>query len=127
MSLVGKPRGDLEFQKFTEVGGEVAIRTDGTFQQSGLTVLGRTTMLAVDSSTWYAAPTTALTGRNNIEIQNPSNATADLLWVYDNAVGATVGFHIPPGGSRSIAITDSILVYVRTVSGSITVVVEELS
>lgn len=129
MSLSGIPRSDLEFRKFTEVGGEPAVRTTatGTFQQTGLKVLGKTTMLSVDDTAWYAAPATALSGRNNIEIQNPSNATSDLLWVYDNSSGPTVGFHIHPGASRSLSITDSIHVYVRTVSGSTTVVVEELS
>lgn len=51
MSLNGIPRGDLEFRKFTEIGGEPAVRTTatGTFSQTGLHTLGRTTMLAVDS------------------------------------------------------------------------------
>lgn len=105
------------------IGGVVS----GTFQPTGLQVAGKTTMLSIDSSAWYAAPVTPLTGRNNIEIQNPSTSTSDMLWVYDNTVGATVGFHVTPGSSRSIAIKGSIPVYVRMVSGAATVVVEELA
>jgi hypothetical protein len=56
MSLNGIPRGDLEFRKFTEVGGEPAVRTTatGTFSQTGLHTLGRTTMLTVFSTSYQA-------------------------------------------------------------------------
>ncbi len=118
----------------TDVMGVMSLNTNitggvvsGTFQQSGLTKQGRVTMLTIDSTTWYEAPASALSDRNNIEIQNPSTSASNIVWNYDNTAPATAGFQVPPGASRSLAITGSIPVYIRMVSGSATAVVEELA
>jgi hypothetical protein len=113
------------------VSGAVSIinALSGAFQPEGLTVQGLTTMVPIDSNAWYQTPPVPLLIRNNIEIQNPSNSPADMLWVYDPTMPATAGFHVSPGGSRSIQIRGDIPVYTRLapVSGSIEVVCEELA
>jgi hypothetical protein len=114
---------NLDDEGNTEISGAVT----GSFSPSGLKTRGLITMLAIDSSQWYEAPSAPLTGRNNIDIQNPSNSPSDMLWEYDPAAPSTSGFHVPPGSDRSVSVQGSIPIYVRLISGSTTVVVEELA
>lgn len=100
----------------------------GSFTPSGLKTAGKTTMLTISNDQWYEVPASPLTGRNNVELQNPSTSALDVIWNYDNTKPLTEGIRTPPGGSRSIAITNGIPVYV-TLSGvgPVVVAVEELS
>ena len=118
---------------FTVIDGIAYLNTNvngivtGTFTPSGLTTKGIITMLTIDNTKWYLAPASPLLLRNNIQVQNPSSSTSDIIWGYDNTQPLSTGLHIPPGASYSVAIRGSIPVYL-TAASTTTIVcpVEEL-
>lgn len=120
---------DRESQKFEELdGGLVAVRTSvtGTITPTGLKNGGRITEMTIDDSQWWPLPASALSGRNGLALQNQSTSS-DLKINYDNSTAGYIGVKIPPLGERFWDITDAVIVYARTQSGSITVAVEEIS
>jgi hypothetical protein len=135
-------RGGREFEKFRQTpSGKtvVAVTADtdapmpisgavtGSFSASGLTIGGLITQLSIDASAWYPAPTTALADRNNITVQNISGNGGVVLWNYSGSAPATEGFRIEDGGFKSVAITETIPVFLRMLSGSGTVTVDEVA
>jgi hypothetical protein len=124
---------DLERAKFVDPDetGDVAVRVfadnfSGTFTPSGLNVSGRVTEVTLSDSAWTALPTTALTNRNAISIQNWSGTQIKVN--YNNGVSGYVGMVITgSGGERSYDITDDIVIYAKAQSGTPTITVEELA
>lgn len=100
-------------------GGSIGVTT------SGLEIAGKVTEVALNSATWTALPATALANRNAICIQNPTGIEIKIN--YDNSVVGYVGVIIGPSGERYYDITDSIVIYAKSASGTPTVNVEELS
>ena len=124
-------KNTLEQQKFVECDdGSVAVRTSlcgGTaaFTPSGLTTAGRVTEVQLNSSSWVALPPSPLLNRNAICIQNASGIEIKIN--YDNAVATYTGIIVPAGGQRYYDITDSIVIYAKSLSGTPTVTIEEIS
>ena len=107
----------------------VAGIVTGTFSQTGLTKGGLITMMTVDATAWVEVPASALVGRNNVVVQNLSTAGAIMLWNYNPAASVTSGIQVPQGGSRSLAVTGSIPIYIRMApgAGATLIAVEELA
>lgn len=118
-----------EINKFVECDGNTAVRTQlcgsAVFRPSGLNIAGKITIVSVNSSTWTALPATALTDRNAICIQNRSGSEIKLN--YDNGVSGYVGVVVPNLGERYYDITDNILIYAKSASGTVDVTIEEIS
>lgn len=120
-------------QTGTAIGAKVAADVnilnaiEGSVQFQGLRTQGRITHLGLTAGSWTPLPASALSDRNSICIQNISGSSAVVLINYSVMAPSTEGFRIPDGGFKSMAITDGIQVYGRMLSGSGTVVVEELA
>lgn len=96
-------------------------------QTTGLRVAGRVTIVALNSSTWTALPTTALSNRNAVAIQN-EDTSIKVKVNYSNSVSGFTGMTIfPNGGERQYNISDNIILYAKCESGTVNVTVEELS
>jgi hypothetical protein len=131
-TVLPKTVEDREFGKFELDGeGKVRVRTTtegtltGEIRPSGLTNGGKVTEVTINSATWTALPPTALTDRNALGIQNVS--AQDIKINFDNGVSGFVGMVIGPGSERTYDITDQIVVYAKSSSGTITINVEEIS
>lgn len=101
------------------------FRTVGISTPAGLRTAGRVTEVQLNASTWTALPPSALSDRNAVSIQNPS--AIEIKVNYSDAVVGYVGMVIGAGGERFYDITDDILIYAKSASGTPTVNVEELS
>lgn len=100
----------------------------GSFTPSGLTIQGLITQVTLIDTDWVPLPATALTARNHIRVDN-FNGTNDMLIQYaDKALpGISYGKTIPQGSWDGWDITDSIVLYGRAVTGSFSVIVEEIA
>lgn len=101
------------------------FRTSGIATPAGLRTAGLVTAVALNSTTWTALPPSALTGRNALSIQNPS--AIEIKINYSAVIVGYVGMVIGSGGERFYDITDDILVYGKSASGTPTINIEELS
>ena len=100
------------------------LQIEGEFSASGLQNAGRHTEITLNDTGWTELPTTPLTDRNAIAIQNNSNV--DIKVNFTTSVGY-VGMTIKPGAERTYDIKDTILVYGRALSGTPVIDIEELS
>lgn len=122
---------DREYQKFIDIApNETAVRVSGTnfsgsFSLSGLSVAGRISVVTINSTTWTALPTTPLANRNAILIQNQTSVQAKLN--YDPSAIGYVGIWINANGEAYRDIKDNIIIYAKCASGTIDLVIEELS
>ncbi len=97
----------------------------GELSQSGLKKAGRVTEVELNDTSWTALPPVPLTDRNAISIQNESGTPMKLNYMDNN--GISTGVTIRHNGERYYDIKDSIIQYGRSTSGTITIIVEELS
>ena len=122
---------DREYDKFVDDGsGNTAVRVSGanfsgSFSVSGLKNGGKVTEVTIDDTSWTALPTSALSNRNAMAIQNYSGQ--DVKLNYDNAIVGYVGVLLKDGNERFYDISDSIIIYAKSSSSSCTLIVEELS
>ena len=120
----------------TDVAGDkvaldVAIKEgtgiSGDFTPGGLRNAGLYTAVSIPDNAWVAIPSTALTDRNQINIQN---FTGFEMKVNHSGTGgyADNGMRIPSGTERFYQITEGIAVYARMApgAGTQTIDVEEL-
>ena len=125
-SLINEPRAWK-----TELEGSVKVQklwtsASGSIKPSGLNIGGRVTEVELVDTAWRALPTVALEKRNAIAIQNESGS--DIKINYINTVGVTIGMTIKAnGGERYYDISDSIVIYGRSTSGTVNVNVEEIA
>ena len=99
----------------------------GTFTFTGLSVGGRITEVALTDAAWVALPAAALADRNSIAVQNISGNGNTVLYNYSNVAPSTEGWRIEDGGFKSVAITDSIIVYARMLSGTGSIAIDEVA
>lgn len=92
---------------------------------SGLKTKGLITEITLNDTTFVALPTTALTGRSAIGIQNPSGIIIKLNFIV--SPGGFIGWNIGPAGEFYTDITDAIEVFARATSGTPTITIMELS
>lgn len=105
------------------VGGSVTGEV--TFQ--GLSIEGKVTLVNLDDTTWTLLPSTALTNRNSITLQNQSDNGRTILINYSNTAPSGEGIRIEDGGYRALAIRPGIVVYGRMKVGTGVCAVEELA
>lgn len=92
---------------------------------SGLTIGGKITEVTLNSSTWTALPATAFSQRNGMGFQNPS--AIEIKVNFDNGVGTFTGWSVKPNGELFIDVSDSVIVYAKSASGTPTVTVMEVA
>lgn len=97
----------------------------GEFSPSGLKNGGKMTVVTLTDSEWTPLPPTALTKRNTISVQNQS--AGDMKIQFDNTTVGFVGTLLSPNAERFYDITDSIIIYGKSRSGNIDILIEELS
>lgn len=105
-----------------------ALRTSsvgGAGHPTGLNNGGLMTEVEINATTWTALPPAPLLNRNAISIQNSSNLEIKINY-RDDIVGY-VGMVMVAGGERFYDITDAIQIYAKSLSGTPTINVEELS
>lgn len=120
-------RHDRDFHSYEDTADGPAKRITGSLgvTPSGLNTAGKITEISISSSGWTALPASPLANRNAISIQNRSGGEIKIN--YDNGVSGYTGVVIPNGGERYYDITDSIVIYAKSQSGTRAIVVEELS
>lgn len=119
---------DRELKKFDlNEDGDVIVRTSvaGTIKVSGLNVAGRVTEVTLVDFEWRALPVSALANRNALAIQNVSGSEIKLN--YDPLVTGYVGIAMPNGRERTYDISQNIVLYGKSQSGSVVINVEEIS
>jgi len=92
---------------------------------AGLKNGGRVTEVTLNSATWTALPPTPLTARNALAVQNSSGI--EIKVNYSAGIAGYHGIIIAAGSERSYDITDAIVLYAKSASGTPTINVEELS
>lgn len=101
------------------------VNFTGTVSTSGLSIAGRISIVPINSVTWTALPAAPLANRNAILVQNQTGVQAKLN--YDPSVVGFVGIWINANGEAYREIRDNIVLYAKCASGTIDLVVEELS
>ena len=122
----------LERYSYTDCSGEVAQRVKvcnnvPTFP-SGLFNAGLVTEVTLSTASWTALPTTALTDRNAIAIQNTTGFQIKLN--YSSGISGYVGIIVENDSERFYNVTDDIVIFAKlepAASGASDVTVEELS
>ncbi len=104
------------------VGGTVITSSSAP---SGLRTGGLVTVVALNSSTWTALPATPLSGRNAVAVQNYSGIEIKIN--YDTGVAGYVGMTVIDKSERQYDITDAIILYAKSASGTPSVNVEEIA
>lgn len=83
------------------------------------------TVVALDDASWTPLPAAALTSRKTMAIQNQSGAGLTIILNFTGT--GTDGWRVPNNSSKVLSVGDSVIVYGRMLSGSGTVLVEELA
>lgn len=92
---------------------------------AGLSTAGKITEIAINSTGWTALPTTALSNRNGIGIQNPNGVEIKIN--FDNSEPSYVGWRISPNGETFLDIKDSVIIYARAAAGTPTLTLMEVA
>jgi type 1 fimbria pilin len=102
---------------------------DGDVIIKGLETAATSSRITLVNTQWRALPTTTLTDRRVVIVQNQSGNGATILLNYSNTAAANLGFRVLDGGHREILIGDGLTLYGRiqapTATG--TAYVEELA
>lgn len=97
----------------------------GSLTPSGLNIGGKVTEVTLNAVTWTALPPTAQEQRNALSVQNTSNINIKVN--YSSSIVGYVGMLVAIGAERQYDITDTIILYGKSESGTPTVNVEELA
>lgn len=100
----------------------------GTFKPTGLNNGGKVTPVTVTDAGWVALPPAPLAGRNAIRIQNQSAVQIKTNYDFTGPLPAGYeGMWIKPNGETYYDITDQVIIYAKAETGSIDILVEEIS
>ena len=104
-----------------------ALTVTGTVRAlpAGLTTAGLVTSVSINNSSWTALPATPLTGGNALSIQNYSGDEIKIN--YSDSVSGYVGVAIQNASERSYDLSGSVIIYAKSKTGPVTVIVEELA
>lgn len=116
---------DLSSPQLYALRTKIIDALEGSFKPSGLNEGGKITEVSINSSIWTELPSTALTNRNAICIQNSSGVEIKLN--YDNTVETYTGIAMQTGSERYYDISDQIKLYAKSTSGTVTIVIEEIA
>jgi hypothetical protein len=131
---IDKNINTLEKDKFFETTDlKTAVRVgfsedttfSGEFTPGGLKIAGRVTIVSIDDTNWTALPATALANRNAISVINRSGVQIKLN--YSASVSGYIGVPVDNGSERFYDISDQIVVYGKSSSGSAELIIEELA
>lgn len=103
----------------------ISATVSGQVTLKGLNIAGWMTPVTLNSTTWTALPATPLANRNAIRIQNQS--AIEIKTNYNPMQAGYVGIIIAANGSDAYDITENIIIYAKSSSGTPTIMVEELS
>jgi hypothetical protein len=98
---------------------------DVTASFSGLRVGGRITEVTLNATTWTALPTTALSGRNALAMQNRSGIEMKIN--YNSSQVGYVGIVIADNSERQYDIKETVTIYGKSASGTPIMFVEEIA
>ena len=128
-----------EYITKTDVSGDkvaldVAVQTGtitGTVVPSGFTTAGKLTKETIDDTQWWPLPSSKLTNRNTLGVQNKTGQSVYLAW-YDGGIPAFVatdGWELADNAEFFTSIDDSTAgtLYARTASGSVDLKLMEIS
>jgi len=110
-----------EYYVLTKIKDAIA----GSFEPSGLNIGGRILVQQINSTNWTALPLVPLTNRNAICIQNRSGVEVAINYT-DTELGF-VGIRMDNGAERYYDIKDSIILYAKSSSGIVDLIIEELA
>lgn len=96
---------------------------DASFQPDGY-VAGIITKVTLSDSAWTALPTTALIDRQTVSLQNRSGQNIYVNYV--NTANVADSWVIPDQYERSWPVQEGAVIYARSSSGSVDIIVEEL-
>lgn len=105
----------------TEITGTVDF--DVTIRNSGLVTI----ISGISDTSWIEAPTVAMTGRKFVLVQNQSDNGGVVQWAYasESASATALGIRIEDGGFKDRVVGSGITVFVKMLSGSGTIAIEE--
>lgn len=126
-SISGKDFDDAQGNPQRALYVAVGDTDSATFRPGGLMNSGRHQEVSISDSGWTALPSSPLSGRHQINIQNFSGYEVKIN--ADNSVSGYIGMRIPDSNERFYQVTDSIVLYAKAESGagSIVIDVEELA
>lgn len=101
------------------------VSVTGSVQIKGLSIAGRISIVSIDNLTWTALPAAALTNRNGMSIQNIANQNIKLQ--YDPLTVGWIGVQMVPGSERFYDIQQTIIIYAKSQTSAVDILVEELS
>lgn len=96
-----------------------------TSKPAGLENQGLITRVTLNSTTWTALPASALVDRNGLGIQNDSNVKIKLN--FDNTEPSFIGWGVNANGETFLDISNSVVVYAKSESGTPTITVMEVA
>ena len=102
-----------------------SVSISGGVKTQGLTLGGLVTEVVLNDTTWTALPAPPLPSRNAVSIQNFSGQLIKLN--YNPATVGLVGVNVMDQNERFYDISDTILIYGKSTSGTCTIVVEEIA
>lgn len=97
----------------------------GSVQIAGLSIAGRISIVSIDNLTWTPLPLVPLADRNGISVQNISGQNIKLQ--YDAGTVGWVGVKMSPDSERFYNITPNIVMYAKSQTSAVDILVEELS
>jgi hypothetical protein len=99
----------------------------GTFTDSGLSIAGLISKVSINETTWTALPLTPQTDRNTLCIQNRSGQGMYINFTGSDVDATLKGWYIPNNGVQNLKLTDSIIVYGKSETSTVDILVKELS
>jgi hypothetical protein len=101
------------------------VNIHGGVKTQGLTLGGLVTEVVLNDTTWAALPANPRASRNAVSIQNFSGQLIKLN--YNPETVGLVGVYVMDQNERFYDISDTILIYGKSTSGTCTIVVEEIA
>ncbi len=101
----------------TTVSGSVAI--EGY-------IAGKLTLVEINDTTWTAIPVTPLADRHAVSIQNRTGQSLYYNWEASDVDAVYKGWVVPNGYERSWPVQIGAVLYFKSTSGTVKLMVEEL-
>lgn len=97
----------------------------GSVTIQGLNIAGRISIVSIDNLVWTPLPAVPLVKRNAMSIQNISGQNVKIQ--YDPLTVGWVGVKIAPDSERFYDIQANVIIYVKSETSAVDILVEELS
>ena len=90
----------------------------------GANTAGIVTEIVIDNTSWTALPTTPLVNRDGLGIQNPNNQEIKLNFA---TPAGYIGWAIAKQGETFLDLKDTVTIYAKSNTSSITIVIMEMT